>query len=112
MFLQYICVHNCSDYHCTINNIKRETSRASVLHQDLVNNNKSVSALFCDDDGDDGDGDGDDDGDDDGDGNSGSDVDDGDGDGDGDNGSGMASAAWALYSTPQEISSRRPSGPL
>ena len=58
-----------------------------------------------------GDGDGDDDGDDDGDGNSGGD--DGDGDvGDGDNGSGMASAAWALYSTPQEISSRGPSGPL
>ena len=49
---------------------------------------------------------GDGDSDDDGDGKSGGD------DGDGDNGSGMASAAWALYSTPQEISSSRPSGPL
>ena len=53
---------------------------------------------------------GDGDGDDDVDGNSGGDE--GDGDGDDDNGSGMASAAWALYSTPQEISSWRPSGPL
>ena len=59
-------------------------------------------ALYCHDDGDDSN----DDGDDDGDGKSGGD------DGDGDNGSGMASAAWALYSTPQEISSSRPSGPL
>ena len=66
-------------------------------------------ALYCHDDGDDGN----DGGDDDGDGNSGSDDGDGDvGDGDGDNGSAMASAAWALYSTPQEISSSRPSGPL
>ena len=73
-----------------------------------------MSALYCDDDGD---GAGDDDGDDGGDGNSGGDDGDGDAsDGDGDasdgDGSGMASAAWALYSTPQEISSRRPSGPL
>ena len=66
-----------------------------------------MSALYCDDDGD---GAGDDDGDDGGDGNSGGD--DGDGDASDGDGSGMASAAWALYSTPQEISSRRPSGPL
>ena len=59
------------------------------------------------------DGDSDDDGDDGVDGYSGGDEGDGDeGDGDGDNGSAMASAAWALYSTPQEISSSRPSGPL